>query len=80
MGSFEKNIVVFDEGQRAWDIGQMEKFAAENGITIVDICEIAKKPGMKAEGFFKHKGVASHPSDAGMAALADAYYKALTEK
>ena len=25
MGSFEKNIVVFDEGQRAWDIGQMEK-------------------------------------------------------
>ena len=25
MGSFEKNIIVFDEGQRAWDIGQMEK-------------------------------------------------------
>lgn len=25
MGSFEKNIVVFDEGQRAWDIGQMKK-------------------------------------------------------
>lgn len=60
--------------------GALKKFAAENGITIVDICEIAKKPGMKAEGLFKHKGVASHPSDAGMAALADAYYKALTEK
>ena len=25
MGSFEKNIVVFDEGQRAWDIRQMQK-------------------------------------------------------
>ncbi|MFA5676557.1 MAG: SGNH/GDSL hydrolase family protein, partial [Christensenellales bacterium] len=59
---------------------QLKAYAAKKGITIVDIAEISKKPGMKAIGLYKHPGVASHPSDAGMAALADAYFKALTSK
>lgn len=59
---------------------KLKEFAKQNGITIVDILEIAKKDGMKAKGKFAHAGVASHPSDAGMAALADAYYKALSQQ
>ena len=59
---------------------KLKEFAKQNGITIVDICAIAKKEGMTAKGKFAHHGVASHPSDAGMAALADAYYKALTQR
>lgn len=59
---------------------KLKEFAKQNGITIVDICAIAQKEGMTAKGKFAHHGVASHPSDAGMAALADAYYKALAQQ
>lgn len=42
MDSFEKNIVVFDEGQRAWDINQMQKkrhVSQSEPDVIVELCD-----------------------------------------
>ena len=55
-------------------------FAKRNNITIVDIGKIYHQDGMKATGLWKHAGVASHPSDKGMKALAEAYFEALTKQ
>ena len=51
MGSFEKNIVVFDEGQRAWGIGQMQRARRSTGVKILalpngtPLCARRKKSG-----------------------------------
>ena len=56
------------------------EFAKRRNITIVDIGKIYHQEGMKATGLWKHAGVASHPSDKGMKALAEAYFQALTQQ
>ena len=52
-------------------------FAAKRGYPVVDFNEFLSKPGMRATGLFKHGGVASHPSDAGMAEMGRRYAEAL---
>lgn len=47
------------------------KVAADNGYTLVKIGDIGAKDENKALGQFEHSGVAIHPNDRGMAAIAE---------
>lgn len=54
--------------------------AAENGYTLVELGDLGEDESMKAIGLFEHEGVANHPGDKGMQAIADRILTALTEK
>ncbi len=45
--------------------------AAENGYTLVTLGDLGEDESMKAIGLFEHDGVANHPGDKGMQAIAD---------
>ena len=58
----------------------LKEISAETGCVYVDIGDLGWKKGMSATGLFKHKGVAMHPGDAGMLAIADRILTAIYEK
>ncbi len=64
-----------------WKNGFMEKilqsYAKERGDICID-CAFAVDEKNMALGLFEHKGVAAHPSDAGMEEIAKAIFKALS--
>ena len=47
------------------------KAAAELGAPLVRLADLGTRDEMKAVGLFEHSGVAAHPGDAGMAAIAE---------
>lgn len=55
----------------------IRRAVAENGWTQVKLGDLGAQPEMKALGLFEHSGVASHPGDAGMRAIADRILAAL---
>ena len=46
--------------------------AAQRGLPVVELGHLGKNDARKAVGLFEHSGVAAHPGDAGMAAIAAA--------
>ncbi len=55
----------------------IEKFAAERGYPVAYLGDLGEDDEMKAIGRFEHDGVANHPGDKGMAAIADRIAKLL---
>lgn len=45
--------------------------AREQNLPLVELGDLGEQEAMKALGLFSHKGVANHPGDAGMAAMAE---------
>lgn len=58
-----------DEAIRAW--------ARQHNVPLCDLGELGEQDEMKAIGLFDHHGVANHPGDAGMQAIADAIWAEL---
>lgn len=58
-----------DEAIRAW--------AKQHNVPLCDLGELGEQDEMKAIGQFEHRGVANHPSDSGMQAIADAIWAEL---
>ena len=58
----------------------LSSVAAETGSIYVDVGDLGWKPGMSAKGLFKHGGVAMHPGDNGMIAIADRLVSAVYER
>ena len=48
-----------------------QEAAAELGAPLVKLADLGTRDEMKAVGFFEHSGVAGHPGNAGMAAIAE---------
>ena len=55
----------------------LQAYAQERGDVCVN-CSFAVEEKNMALGLFEHKGVAAHPSDAGMEEIAKAIFKALS--
>ena len=55
----------------------LSQVASETGAVYVDVGDLGGKKGMSAKGLFWHDGVAMHPGDNGMIALADRLVTAL---
>lgn len=55
----------------------ISQFAAENGFDCVYLGELGEKSEMRADGLFKHSGVAAHPGDKGMENIAMMIYEKL---
>jgi len=49
---------------------ELRKFAAKNGYDLAELGDLGEKDEMKAIGLFEHEGVANHPGDKGMQAIA----------
>ncbi|MDB5732447.1 MAG: hypothetical protein JWQ03_2342 [Variovorax sp.] len=60
----------------------MQKVSLEAEATFVDISDLGKDPAnrARAERQIAHDGVAAHPGDKGMKAIADALLKAISER
>ena len=56
----------------------LRELAAERGASLVELGDLGDNPAMKALGRFAHAGVAAHPGDAGMRAIAERVLAALT--
>ena len=50
------------------------KAAKDMDIPCINLGELGEQSDMRADGLFEHSGVAAHPSDKGMAAIADLIY------
>ncbi|MDD2442017.1 MAG: hypothetical protein PHG76_07875 [Eubacteriales bacterium] len=50
----------------------IRQVAAGRGLPVVELAHLGQRDEMKAIGLFEHSGVAAHPGDAGMAAIAAA--------
>ncbi len=66
-----------------WYAGTRDKImcdvATELGVPLVRLGDLGELPEMKAIGLFEHKGVAAHPGDKGMAAIADRIWAELSK-
>ena len=58
----------------------MQRIAREENVLIADCSDLGQKPEMRADGRFRHGGVAFHPYDPGMAVLADRILAALAPR
>lgn len=58
----------------------IREYAAENGCALVELGDLGEDESMKAIGLFEHEGVANHPGDKGMQAIADRIFLALMEE
>lgn len=56
---------------------EVRKVAADRGYPLVELNNLGKQEEMMATGLFEHKGVARHPGDKGMKAIADAIWDVL---
>ena len=56
---------------------QIRKLSIENKWKLVELGDLGDNPTMRAEGEFWHTGVALHPGDIGMHAIADRIYEAV---
>ena len=54
-------------------------YAKEKGIPCVSLGDLGEDDAMKAIGLFEHRGVANHPGDRGMQAIADRILPALRD-
>lgn len=59
--------------------GQTRALASERGWKLVELGDLGDDPAMLAGDKFWHSGVAVHPGDEGMHAIADRLYKAVLE-
>ena len=55
-------------------------YANEKGITFVELGDLGENEQMKAVGLFEHKGVANHPGDKGMMAIASRIMEAILQE
>ena len=55
----------------------LREYAAEKGMPLVELGDLGEQDEMKAIGLFEHNGVANHPGDKGMAAIADRIFDKL---
>lgn len=66
-----------------WPAGGVDEairlVANQRGYPLVELGGLGEQDDMKAVGLFEHKGVAAHPGDAGMAAIAAAIIAQLPE-
>ena len=53
----------------------IRKNAQKNNCALVELGDLGEKDEMKATGLFWHKGVAEHPGDKGMKAIAERIFK-----
>jgi hypothetical protein len=82
MEQYEKLIQFFNKSQKAivivttgfWKHPADEAIlecAKKNGYSVCELGDLGELDEMKAIGLFKHSGVANHPGDKGMQAIAD---------
>ena len=55
--------------------GAIREYALKNEYTLVELNDLGEDDKMKAIGLFEHEGVANHPGDKGMAAIAERILK-----
>ena len=55
-------------------------YAKEKGIPCVELGDLGENEQMKAIGLFEHKGVANHPGDKGMMAIASRIMEAILQE
>lgn len=59
--------------------GEIERFATEGGYPLVRLGDLGEDDRMKAVGLFDHEGVAAHPGDLGMQAIAERIFEKIRE-
>jgi hypothetical protein len=57
----------------------LREYANENGMPIVELGDLGEMEEMKAIGLFEHRGVANHPGDRGMEAIAERIFEKLKD-
>jgi hypothetical protein len=58
-------------------VNTISDIAAERGYPLVRLHDLGSDAKYRADGLFEHNGVAMHPGDAGMTAIADRIWDAL---
>jgi lysophospholipase L1-like esterase len=51
----------------------------ERNYPVIELGDLGDKPQYRAEGLFEHKGVAAHPGDLGMSAIAERIWSVLKQ-
>ena len=59
--------------------GAIALYGKENGLPVVTLGDLGDDDKMMAKGLFTHSGVAMHPGDRGMKAIAERIYKVLKD-
>ena len=58
----------------------LREYARAHGVPCVELCDLGEQDAMKAIGLYTHSGVANHPGDLGMQAIAERIAKVLDLK